>query len=517
MKKSFILLLLASFSLFSCVEDEGNYTYTKMNQITIEGVGGSYNVLDKVDTIRISPTVTGSVFKDNLENYEFQWHIHEGVAEHKHTIISHEKDLEYWVNLGIGDFTLYFTVKDKTTGLEASSYAAIRTSTATSKGFLLLGDDIEEGIMGLDMIGMPAGRDTSVAKKVYDNSETRFKGANKIIYPGARSIAPDKEEIWMCSDDGSFRVDHKTGIFSIISEVNDYHMIETEFEHKKLRILDMFPHQFNNYGRNWNCSYSNRGYMTEDMLFVGAVSTAEYYATPCNRTSATATELFNFFPFVFYNEASNNGYTNTFVIYNTDENRFMKTYWNLQRASHCVAPGSDYSTDYFPWDQTGTGRTLVWGGNGLDTGGHSYALMKDTDGQYFLYKFVAGPYSFTKKGCYTIDLSVAQNFANASYYMVSATGTIMLYACGSKLCMYNYAYNTYQEYDMGAEITCLEAEFVSAQSRTAFMVATYSDSEKGIVRKMDVGTNPNVLEIIERPNEVWNTNLRVKDIEWKSN
>ena len=187
----------------------------------------------------------------------------------------------------------------------------------------------------------------------------------------------------MCSDDGSFRVDHKTGIFSIISEVNDYHMIETEFEHKKLRILDMFPHQFNNYGRNWNCSYSNRGYMTEDMLFVGAVSTAEYYATPCNRTSATATELFNFFPFVFYNEASNNGYTNTFVIYNTDENRFMKTYWNLQRASHCVAPGSDYSTDYFPWDQTGTGRTLVWGGNGLDTGGHSYALMKDTDGQYF--------------------------------------------------------------------------------------------------------------------------------------
>ena len=83
--------------------------------------------------------------------------------------------------------------------------------------------------------------------------------------------------------------------------------------------------------------------------------------------------------------------------------------------------------------------------------------------------------------------------------------------------MYNYAYNTYQEYDMGAEITCLEAEFVSAQSRTAFMVATYSDSEKGIVRKMDVGTNPNVLEIIERPNEVWNTNLRVKDIEWKSN
>ena len=68
---------------------------------------------------------------------------------------------------------------------------------------------------------------------------------------------------------------------------------------------------------------------------------------------------------------------------------------------------------------------------------------------------------------------------------------------------------------MGAEITCLEAEFVSAQSRTAFMVATYSDSEKGIVRKLDVGTDPNVLEIIDRPKEVWHTRLKVKDVEWK--
>jgi len=516
MKKT-IILLLTSLGLFSCVEDEGNYTYTSLNEITIEGLESSYNVLDKVDIIKITPTIKGSILGDNLDNYEFQWHIHEGVTEHKHTIIGNEKDLEYKVDLGIGDFTLYFTVKDKTTGLETSTYAGIKSSTAISKGFMLLGDDVEEGIMGVDMVVMPAGRDTTVAENIYDNSETRFKGADKIIYPGARSVAPDKENIWMCTDDGSFRVDHKDGVFTIISEVNDYHMIETDFQQKPLRIVDMFPHQFNYYGRNWNCSYSNRGYMTEDMMFVGSVMTAEYYATPCNRLSATATELFNFFPFVFYNEASNNGYTNTFVIYNTDENRFMKTYWNLTRASHCVAPGSDYSTDYFPWDQAGTGRTMVWGGNGLDTGGYFNALMKDTEGKYFLYKFIAGPYSFTKKGCYEIDLSIAPNFADASHYMVSATGSIMLYTYGSKLCMYNYVYKTYQEYDMGAEITCLEAEFVSAQSRTAFMVATYSDSEKGIVRKMDVGTNPNVLEIIERPNEVWNTRLRVKDIEWKSN
>ena len=116
-------------------------------------------------------------------------------------------------------------------------------------------------------------------------------------------------------------------------------------------------------------------------------------------------------------------------------------------------------------------------------------------------------------------MSAAPNIANASHYMVSATNSILLYTYGSKLCMYNYAYDTnnYKEYDMGAEITCLEDEFMSRGSRTAIIIATYDDNEKGIVRKFDVGTNPNVLELIERPNDVWKTRLRVKDIEWKSN
>ena len=88
---------------------------------------------------------------------------------------------------------------------------------------------------------------------------------------------------------------------------------------------------------------------------------------------------------------------------------------------------------------------------------------------------------------------------------------------GSTLYMYNYTYGTCEAFDMGAEITCIEPEFNSKQSRTSFMIATYNDSEKGTVRKLDVGTNPNVLEIIERPREVWKTRLRVKDIEWKTN
>ena len=187
---------------------------------------------------------------------------------------------------------------------------------------------------------------------------------------------------------------------------------------------------------------------------------------------------------------------------------------------HCVTPGYDYASDPFTWSQKGTGRTMVWGANTLHSSYYSVALMKDNEGKYFLYKFNPGPYSFTKVGSYPIDLTVAPHFAEASHYMASANGaggSLLMYTYGSTLYLYNYAYKTCAEIDLGAEITCLEPDFVSAQSRTSFFVATYDENEKGTVAKYDVGTNPNTLEIIERPGEVWKTNLRVKDIEWKTN
>jgi hypothetical protein len=414
---------------------------------------------------------------------------------------------------------LYFTVKAKSTGLEATAYSTINTSTAISKGFMLLGDDMEEGIMGVDMIVMPAGRDTTVAERIYDNSETKFKGADRILYQGARSVSPDSESLWMCTEDGSFRMEHHNGILEVISDINDYHLIETEFNHKEMRVKDVFPHPTNYYGRYMNCSYMYRGYMTQDMVVFAMIMTAEYYATPCNRMSANATELFSFYPHVFYNETSNNGYTSTYVLYNTDDSCFVKTVNSGIRATYCTSLGTDSPTHAFPWSQKGTGRSMVWAANTLNSSGHSVALMKDNEGKYFLYKFVAGPYSFTKYGCYEIDLSVAPHFAEASHYMASGTGgggSLLMYTYGSTLYLYNYTYKTCESFDMGAEITCIEPDFLSTQSRNAFFVATYDENEKGTVRKYDAATDPNTLEIIERPCEVWKTRLRVKDIEWKN-
>lgn len=256
-----------------------------------------------------------------------------------------------------------------------------------------------------------------------------------------------------------------------------------------------------------------RGYLTEDVAVMNMIMTAEYYGQPCNRTSATSEKLFQFYPLAFVMGVYSSAY-NCIILYNKDEERFMKVNTSMN-ASYCTSL-SDYASDLFPWDQKGVGRTIVWGGNSVNGSyGSSFAIMKDGDGNHFLYKFRAGTSSPVKEGYYEIDLSVAENFANASHYMVSGTNSILLYAHGTTLYMYDYAYKRLLKRDMDAEITYLDLEYSSTGSTTAFIVATYSDAEKGVVRKLDVGTDVNTLEIIDRPKEVWKTRLRVKDVEWK--
>ena len=70
--------------------------------------------------------------------------------------------------------------------------------------------------------------------------------------------------------------------------------------------------------------------------------------------------------------------------------------------------------------------------------------------------------------------------------------------------------------DLGAEITCLEAEYCSTASAGDLIVATYdAGTHKGVVRKLEIGGNNDEVKIIERPREIWDVTMKVKAIEWK--
>ena len=160
----------------------------------------------------------------------------------------------------------------------------------------------------------------------------------------------------------------------------------------------------------------------------------------------------------------------------------------------------------------------MYGENGYGNDGRSYALMTDSDGNYYVYSFTA-PTAYTsdpiKHYARKIDLSVATDFAKASHYAFFSNQMIILYSVGNVLYAYDYNRNDVKSIDMGAEITYLAMEHQSSLTPTDFVVATYSNSEKGIVRKYSIADNVNSIEITPHAREVWKTGLKVVRVLWK--
>ncbi len=534
--RRFLLILMSLILVCSCVDDEGNYDYKKINEVTIreltaEGdtVDGirNWSMVSEVDTLTYRLDIEGSLAGDDMSGYEFEWYIRHDGNYQEHTTIGNEKDLVYPVTVSPGRYNVYFQVTDRNTGLKWLEGATLTVTSPMTRGFLILGDT-DDGTVGVDMLAMPANKDTIMMEGVFDNSEYGFKGAEKLLFAGSRAGAEnDKQALWMTTADNSYRLTNQDSI-AYMGDAENFGMIETVYPHKTpMRILDMFPRQ-----STMNRSATYRGYITEDMAFFNGIPRLEYLTVPVNRYDASSENFFRPYPLAFCKGINMMAY-NCILLYDMDYDAFVKIN-SAYSATHCVNPTNEYPNDRFPWNQhtwqrdkpEGYRRTIVYGENAYDgSDGSSYAIMKEVEGfddEYFIYQFTVdaspiSPYNVTKGECYTIDKGMAAGFEKASLYAFASNQTRLMYAVGSTLYMYDYARKQLTEKDFGDEITYLESEFCSAGEKNAFLMATYNAAgKKGTIRKLTVGNDPNKCEIIDRPDEVWETRLRVKDMEWKN-
>lgn len=523
--KKLILLALVSVWFHACTDDEGNYDYVKVNEVsiheitvdgdTVDGIN-TRNVIGRMDTVRIVLDISGTIAKESLEDYDMEWYI--CTNSHTHTTISKEKNLEYPVDLDPGQYALYFQITDRSTGLKWLESCNLTVATPFSRGFLVLGD-LEDGDVGLDMIAMPVGKDTTMIEDVFDNSEKGIKApAERLIFAGQRAgDEVGKQALWMTTGTNSFRMSNQTNI-DVLGEASTFGFIETLEEHKEpIRVMDMFPRQ-----TNMNRSALYRGYITEDQVYFKGITMAEFFTIPVNRYSATSKTYFKPYPLAFYYGISSTAY-NCVLLYDMDNDKFAKIN-GTSTASYCYEL-TDQVTDPFPWDQSKVKRTIVYGENSASgNNGSSFAIMKNKEGdsQYYIYKWDATSSMFnqrivTKGDCFTIDMSKAKDIDKAKLFAFASNQSRLLYAVGKKLYVYDYGRESLELYekDLDAEITYMETEYASRRMKNEFFVATYSPASKGTIYKMEIGDDPNKIEITERPRETWGTRLKVCDIEWK--
>lgn len=498
----------------SCVEDEGNYDLNPVNEIIISGIEDSYSRIAYSESLSISPVLECTAADVNEDDLEYKWFICEGLqslSQHKHTIIGSGKNLNYPLNIAPGTYTIYFQVKDNTTGLKWEKYFFLQTVSQFVRGLYLFGDKTD-GTCGIDFVSMMDGRDTVIVKDIFTNSP-HISRAQNLIFTGGYN---EYSALWAVTESGSYSLEYSSSLenIDVRTEVSTDKFIYPTLEVKKpLKVMNVCP---NAYGAsNTSLCRTNRILMTENEFFITNIYGSEAYGNPANRYSGSSDVLFKPYPFVFYQ--GNASYISYVMYYDETNQRFIGMPSSYGFSTYC----NTYSTDdgtLFYYDQTKYTpvRSLVYGENGYGNGGRSYALMTDEDGHFYVYGFLVAR-SPTKQLFNEIDLSVAVGLDKASHYAFFSMQSVILYSVGSQLWAYDYNRKDAKMIkDFGAEITYLAMDYHSNNTPTDFIVATYSASEKGIVRKFTIADNPNKIEITPHEKEIWNTDLKVVKVEYRN-
>ncbi|RZK65825.1 MAG: hypothetical protein EOO92_25905, partial [Pedobacter sp.] len=123
MKKQYkgVLMMLMFVSLIAlltggCRKDLGNYDYSPVDSLGIEGIQDAYQftIGVKADITPELKFVQGSAF--NEADYSYEWASYLGNTSSK-KIVHTGKNLDIEIPLGIGSYRFYYVVKQKSTGI----------------------------------------------------------------------------------------------------------------------------------------------------------------------------------------------------------------------------------------------------------------------------------------------------------------------------------------------------------------------------------------------------------------
>lgn len=508
MKKLFayVQVLVLPF-LLACSEDEGNYDYRAINDVTISGIEESYTRLNGADKLEINPVITTAFNDDSKLTYEWKVQRENSPQLNYREVVGTDRNLSWDVQVPYtGEWDLLFRVTDTETGVVTLASTKLNVTTRTGNGIMLIGEN-PEGKSQVDFISI-AG-DTLVMKNVMTEG-TGFSNSGKPVNICKVLKSSLLNSMWVMTDEDGWRFNASD--FSIMAgssfRENTFVIDDSQIT-DDYYMVDFYPHT----PRTAGFSFSVYGVAvcSNGLLFAGTTG----FVDPMNVLSDEKGISFAK-PYILSNTSPTA--FSSFVYYDETHERFLRGLPSYSSSSRLT----DNEGDPFPWNNEAVGRTMQYAQttrnkDGGSTYGNSYALMRDkTTGDYYIYKFYA--YSTpVKLDCYNPG-KVATDLDKASFHVFSSIRTALYYTVGSKL--YGLDYNKGNEKvtlikDFGDEITMLKWDDQIDANNDFIYIATYNSTDGGTLMKLKQGTNPDMLELEEVPGSKWTGLSKVKGMSWK--
>lgn len=181
----------------SCSGDLGNYTYRELDAPFVSGISGSISVLTQ-ERLKISPVIESGLGPDE---YEYEWKVIDRNIDMAVTVIGTERDLDYLVTLPPAEYTLYYKITEKESGVYWMTEYDLTVNSSMTLGWMVLCSD--NGNARLDFVSDVTG--LTYIDVLKDNRDMpKFGGPRKIHWQD--SMSDVNSPYYMFTDDGATRL-----------------------------------------------------------------------------------------------------------------------------------------------------------------------------------------------------------------------------------------------------------------------------------------------------------------------
>lgn len=179
----------------SCSQDLGNYDYRELENPGISGIEDVSALM--FDDIRIEP-----VFSETFdqEKYDFEWKVLESSGIGEAIVIGNEAVLDYAITISPGSYILYFTVREKSSGIYWQHESTLIVNSATSEGWMVLCSD--KGRARLDFVSEVTKE--TIADVLASGGMPALMGPRKIQW--LSSMTDAASPYYLLTDDGATRL-----------------------------------------------------------------------------------------------------------------------------------------------------------------------------------------------------------------------------------------------------------------------------------------------------------------------
>jgi hypothetical protein len=520
MKRYLIFAILSALSAHSCYDDKGNYDYRDINEVTISGVERSYSIAMDVGSLVVDPVVEMTQQNPDDPRFEYSWVVKSG--DTVLDTIGRARKIEWRATLPVANYSLYFKIHDRVTGITDEVASSLGVVTYHGRGIMLIGENAAGNVQA-QMIVMLPGQEPVFYDDILQYSELPvMQGPISFFHSGnVSSLASGvRKNLWIATESGSYFLNNLT----LKAEPN-YSTFDAFFPFDpghRLDLAELAP-AINNPNGNTASGGSYRYFLCSNGDIYGSYYflTGDEFDAPLNILPNSATKVPASGP-LLYGMVS----TQTNVLwYDRAGERFIQQGSPLT-LKNCTLL-NDRPDDIFPFNQSG--RTYVYGDNTRmtdqgGTGGNSFAVMRETtvdparNHDYCIYKIYCAA-TPVKQGFFTVDKDEAPDFGASPTYAFSSTRSVVFYMANGKLNAYDYNPVVNRNYEIALadnnEVTMVKYDRQYEPAGDYLYVATHSASSGGTLYKYRLDPDLNTVELESAPVEKWTGLARISNMSWR--